>query len=44
MEGRSRLVSLKENKDQSASRGNELKKKKNEFSKATLGQILYGNC
>ena len=43
MEGRSRLVSLKENKDQSASRGNELKKKK-EFSKATLGQILYGNC
>ena len=46
MEGRSRLVTLKESKDQNASWGNELKKKtkNNEFSKATLGQIFYGNC
>lgn len=44
MEGRSRLVSVKENKNQNASWGNDLENKNNEFSKASLGQIFYGNC
>lgn len=44
MEGTSRLlVSVKENKDQKASWVMGWKKINNEFSKANLGQIFYGN-
>lgn len=43
MEGISRLVLVKANKDQNTSWGKELKEN-NEFSKANFGQIFYGNC
>lgn len=47
MEGRSRLFSVKENKDQNLCfdlSSNEPKKKNSGFSKANLGQIFCGNC
>lgn len=43
MEGRSRLVLVKENKDKKPSWDNGLKKINNEFSKANLGQISMVN-